>query len=150
MDSVAIINLVGFLTIVGALIVAISLADPHRRLNPIKAGLWFTCLVAGAEFLPIAHAPFDTQDTRYWIDSAWLATTLCWILILQAYSHRAFELRRSASALETWMVVVTVLAYAGIILWRALEGLAERPPIPALAPLRSSVMVLARFIRWTR
>ncbi len=146
MDSVAIINLVGFLTIVGALIVAISLSDPNRRLNAIKAGLWFTCIVAGTEFLPLLHRPLDTDNMRYGLDAAWLGTTLCWMLILQSYSHRGFELRRSASSLEWWMVGVTVAAYAGIVLWRAAEGFAERAPIPALAPLRSSVMVLVPMI----
>lgn len=146
MDSVAIINLVGFLTIVGALVVAISLTDPNRRLDPIKAGLWFTSLVAGAEFLPLLHAPLDTLATRYRLDAAWLATTLCWLLILQVYGRRGFELRRSASALETWMVAITVLAYAGIFAWRVLESTADRPPLPALAPIRSSVMVLAPMI----
>lgn len=142
LDSVAIINIVGFLTIVGALVVAISLADPHRKLRPIQYGLWITCIAAGAEFLPLVRLAPPTLLTRYLLDCAWLGTSLCWLAVLQAYGRPGFELRRSASALETWLFALAVAAYAIVIAWRAGEGIIERPPFPGAGSLRAPFTVL--------
>jgi putative PEP-CTERM system histidine kinase len=146
LDSVAIINLVGFLVIVGALVVAISLADPDRRLRPIQWGLWFTCAAAGAEFLPVVQAVRPSMAVRYLLDAAWLATSLCWLVVLQSYGKRGFELRRSASALEHWLFALAILAYACTIAWRAAEGVLERPPFPGAQQLRAPVTVLVPII----
>lgn len=142
LDSVAIVNLVGFLVIVGALIVAVSLTDPDRRLRPIQIGLWLTALAAGAEFLPVVQAVRPTPTLRYLLDAGWLGTSLCWLLVLQYYGRRGFELRRAASALEHWLFALAVLAYLGAIAWRVAEGVLERPPFPGAASLRAPLTVL--------
>lgn len=142
LDSVAIINLVGFLTIVGALVVAMSLADPDRRLRPIIAGMGFTCLVAGAEFIPFFDYHADTSTTRQILDGGWLISTLAWVAILRVYAKSAFELPRSGAGLETWMFAATAVAYLAIAGWRISEGFVERPAIPLFGTLRSTITVL--------
>lgn len=146
MDSVAIINLVGFLVIVGALVVAISLADPHRKLRPIQIALWLTCMAAGAEFLPVVGLVPPTAAARFLLDAAWLGTSLAWLVVLQSYGRRGFELQRSASALENWLFGLAIAAYVATIAWRAAEGILGHPPFPGATGLRAPVNVLVPIV----